>query len=180
MHKNLKDLGKRICIIGPSSSGKSTLADRLASKIGCDACHLDQLAHKENTNWERRPNADFIADHDAVIQKNSWVIDGNYSVCMPQRFARSTAVIWINPPLVGAIWHNIKRSITNDATREGNLKGATKQLNFFLLTHTLFKYPKNCEKYQRLLEDYTKPIVQINSMQELNRYYADWGINLKK
>ncbi|TGQ03272.1 AAA family ATPase, partial [Mesorhizobium sp. M00.F.Ca.ET.217.01.1.1] len=38
---NLSDLGDRICILGPSNSGKSTLADAIARKRGLTPIHLD-------------------------------------------------------------------------------------------------------------------------------------------
>lgn len=180
MKMPIKNLGTRICIIGPSNSGKSTLANRLSKKIGCNACHLDQLAHEENTNWKRRPNDDFISDHNNVIAKDMWVIDGNYSICMPQRFERSTAVIWIDPPLFGFLWRYVKRSIKNNDDREGNLKGATSQFSWSLIKYTLFNYPRNCQKYKNLLQRYKNPIVKINSMKKLNSYYSEWGIQFKE
>lgn len=45
----LSDLGDRICILGPSNSGKSTLADAIARKRGLTPIHLDLLFHLPNT-----------------------------------------------------------------------------------------------------------------------------------
>src|SRR5882762_504368 len=100
----LNQLGVRVCIIGPSNSGKSTLAERLACKLGTEAIHLDQLAHVPHTNWQRRSDQDLISEHDEVIASDKWVIDGNYRVCMQQRFERATAVIWLDPPLIGFLY----------------------------------------------------------------------------
>ena len=174
----LKDLGHRICIIGPSNSGKSTLADRLGSKIGAKVCHLDQIAHKPNTNWERRPDSDFVADHDAFIAQEKWVVEGNYSVCMPQRFAKSTSVIWLDPPLLGFLWRYINRALKNNPAREGNLEGATQEFSWQLIKFTFFNYPKNRSKYSNLLLGYPKPMLRVTSMKELNRKYQEWGLKL--
>ena len=38
-------LGPRICIMGPSNSGKATLAEAIARAQGLKAVHLDQLQH---------------------------------------------------------------------------------------------------------------------------------------
>ena len=38
----LSELGSRVAIIGPSNSGKSTLAIFLADQIGVEPTHLDQ------------------------------------------------------------------------------------------------------------------------------------------
>jgi adenylate kinase family enzyme len=75
---NLSDLGDRICILGPSNSGKSTLANAIARKRGLEAVHLDVLHHLPNTDWEPRSRDEFIALHDAAIAGERWVMDGNY------------------------------------------------------------------------------------------------------
>ncbi|CEJ49256.1 conserved hypothetical protein [Xanthomonas citri pv. bilvae] len=59
----LDDLGPRICILGPSNSGKSTLAQAR----GCVPVHLDRLHHLPNTAWIPRPRQDFMALHCAAI-----------------------------------------------------------------------------------------------------------------
>ncbi len=178
MKTELSDLGTRICIIGPSNSGKSTLADRLADKVGGQVCHLDQLAHKPHTNWERRPEEDFISDHNIFIRQDVWVIDGNYSICMPQRFERSTAVIWLDLPLIGFLWRYIARSVKNDPNRIGNLSGAKGQFSFGLIKYTFFRYPKNRKTYENLLSGYKNTFIRIGSMKELNKCYADWGLKI--
>ena len=81
----LSELGERICICGPSNSGKSTLADAIARKRGSKAIHLDQLHHLPHTNWQIRPADEFVALHDQAINGDKWVMDGNYSNCLPQR-----------------------------------------------------------------------------------------------
>lgn len=57
----LSDFGDRICILGPSNSGKSTLADAIARKRGLTPIHLDLLFHLPNTDWLQRPRDEFIA-----------------------------------------------------------------------------------------------------------------------
>ena len=51
----LDDLGPRIIILGPSNSGKSTLAEAIARARGLEAIHLDQLHHQPGTDWVQRP-----------------------------------------------------------------------------------------------------------------------------
>jgi adenylate kinase family enzyme len=89
----LSELGERICILGPSNSGKSTLADAIGRKRGLKVVHLDQLHHLPNTDWKMRPAREFLALHDEAIAGDQWVIDGNYSKCFPQRFQRATGII---------------------------------------------------------------------------------------
>lgn len=76
MH-TLDDLGSRICILGPSNSGKSTLAQAIARKRGLSVIHLDQLFHQPHTDWQPRPEEEFLRLHDQAIQQRQWVMEGN-------------------------------------------------------------------------------------------------------
>lgn len=60
---SLNDLGSRICIMGPSNSGKSTLAKAIASRTGLPLIHLDQLHHLPDTKWVPREPEDFYRLH---------------------------------------------------------------------------------------------------------------------
>ena len=55
----LSELGERICIMGPSNSGKSTLADAIARKNGTRVVHLDLLYHHPGTDGNRVPLPSF-------------------------------------------------------------------------------------------------------------------------
>ena len=69
---DLSDLGDRICILGPSNSGKSTLADAIGRKRDLEVIHLDQLFHLPNTDWEARPKGEFIALHTRLACRNAF------------------------------------------------------------------------------------------------------------
>lgn len=90
---SLDEMGSRICIIGCSNSGKSTLADALSKKLNIPVHHLDQYAHVENSNWQRQSDAILIKKHDDIIREDAWIIDGNYSVCMNDRLKFATFII---------------------------------------------------------------------------------------
>lgn len=72
-----KSIGKRVCILGLSSTGKSTLAELIAQKKGLSVLHLDQIYHQPYTQWKARPFEDFEKDLLSFIQKENWVIDGS-------------------------------------------------------------------------------------------------------
>ena len=92
----LTELGPRICILGPSNSGKSTLALALAEKTVAPVIHLDQLFHRPGTRWQERPEAEFLALHEAAIQQECWVMEGNYTRYLEARLARATGLIMLD------------------------------------------------------------------------------------
>ncbi|PHM71881.1 GTPase [Xenorhabdus kozodoii] len=92
----LSDLGNRICIMGPSNSGKSTLANAISRKSNLKAIHLDLLFHLPHTDWQERPIDEFISLHEMAIKEDNWVIDGNYRKYLSQRLSRATGVILLD------------------------------------------------------------------------------------
>ena len=83
----------RIVIIGTTSSGKSTLANRLANKIGADFIDLDEL-HWE-PNWVEAPDEIFRERVETAISSQTWVIAGNYHVVRDIIWPQADAAIWL-------------------------------------------------------------------------------------
>jgi adenylate kinase family enzyme len=68
----------RIVILGPSGTGKTTLARKLGNLCGIKELHLDQVYWQKD--WEHLSKDEF--DHTMkqyFRQHHRWVIDGNYS-----------------------------------------------------------------------------------------------------
>lgn len=174
-------IGKRICIIGCSNAGKSTLADALSRKLNIPAYHLDQLAHIENSKWARKPDEMLIEKHNVIIQQDTWVIDGNYSVCMKKRLDLATCVIWLDPNVYSSVFRYLSRSFKSDPNRPGGLQGAKKEFGFWLIKWILFNYPKNRKKYKKMLADKPNlPVLHIGSMKLLKKYYDLWGVDIER
>ncbi len=173
-------LGPRIAIIGPSNSGKSTLAAGLGQALNIPVYHLDRMAHEKGTNWKRLPDSQLVAAHDEIVPRETWIIDGNYSICMKQRFARASAVIWLDPPLAGCILRYLARSIANRPDRVGGLEGAGREFNPALIKYTLVNYPQNKRKYRELLKEFPdlKVLVfkKLASLSDLRALQAEEGM----
>lgn len=172
----LEAIGSRICIIGCSSSGKSTLADALSKKLNIPVTHLDFLAHHENSNWKRKSDDDLIASQQQIIAKDAWIIEGNYSVCMQERFQRATTIIWIDLPVMIAAFRYIKRCLFSKPNRIGKLPGSQREFDFGLLRHILKNYPKNRRKYQTIIQTASIPTIKIDSVRELKAIYECWRL----
>ena len=88
---------KKVIVIGCCGSGKSTFARHLHACTGIPLFHLDQL------NW----NADkitvektvFLNRVKEVIQKDSWIINGNYGSSMEMRMQACDTVFFLDYPV---------------------------------------------------------------------------------
>lgn len=83
-------------VIGAGGSGKSTLALRLGELLNLEVIHLDQ--HYWNTGWEETPREEWEGIVQRLIQRESWVMDGNYGGTIDTRLTRADAVIFLDLP----------------------------------------------------------------------------------
>ncbi|QDY69712.1 AAA family ATPase [Qingshengfaniella alkalisoli] len=172
----LSSLGNRIVVLGPSNAGKSTLAVAIANKLDMPVVHLDRLHHLPNTDWQPRPEADFVALHDAAIRQESWVMDGNYSRLMPDRFARATGVILITSNRWLRVSRYLKRTLVNQSTRAGHLEGAQESLKWAMVHWILIARAASAAKYAGMIEASGLPSVQCHTAKELMSLYRKWDL----
>lgn len=172
----LSALGSRICILGPSNSGKSTLAAAIARKCDLAPVHLDQLFHEPDSDWVPRPAATFATLHDAAIAGERWVMDGNYSRHMPQRLARATGIIVLNVHTATSLLRYLRRTLF-ERERFGALAGTRDSLKWEMIRHITIVTPRNRERYTTLAQQAAIPTVLLPSVRAINGIYRQWGLD---
>ncbi len=171
----LDELGTRICIMGPSNSGKSTLAEVIAQANGLEVVHLDQLHHLPNTDWIPRPPDEFAALHDAAIIGELWVIEGNYSRLLPQRLARATGFILLDVPTSTSLCRYFRRCWF-ERNRRGALEGGRDSVKWDMIRHIAVATRANRSRYRDTIDGISLPKVQINSTKALAAFYRSNGL----
>ncbi|MCW3476324.1 P-loop NTPase family protein [Limobrevibacterium gyesilva] len=171
----IDDLGPRICIMGPSNSGKSTLAEAIGRARDLPSVHLDQLYHLPNTQWEPRPEAEFIALHDEAILRPRWVMDGNYSRCLPQRVERATGFILLDIPTLTGLLRYLRRSWF-ERDRPGALAGGRDSVKWEMIHHIAVVTRVNRKRYKEMFDHITLPKVKLATTRELTRFYHSAGL----
>ena len=88
---------KKIIVIGCPGSGKSTFARALHDKTGISLYHLDMMYwNADKTTVEKSV---FLERLSVVLEKDEWIIDGNYGSTMELRMAACDTVIFLDYPL---------------------------------------------------------------------------------
>ena len=85
---------KKIIVIGCPGSGKSHFSRELNAKTGIPLYHLDMMYWNiDKTSVEKSV---FLDRLDSVMQKEKWIIDGNYASTMEMRISNSDTVIFLD------------------------------------------------------------------------------------
>ncbi len=88
---------KKIIVIGCPGSGKRTVSGTLHNKTGIPLYHLDMMYwNADKTTVEKSV---FLERLSAVLEKDEWIIDGNYGSTMELRMVACDTVIFLDYPL---------------------------------------------------------------------------------
>ncbi|WP_241575343.1 AAA family ATPase [Rosenbergiella nectarea] len=173
---SLDDLGQRICIIGPSNSGKSTLAKAIGRKKSLPLVHLDQLHHQPSSQWVPRKAEDFLRLHEEAVGEENWVMEGNYAKCIHPRLARATGLILLDISRSTALCRYIIRCYSSKP-RIGGIGIQTESISWVMMKHILYHSPRNHLRYRALFEQSTLPKLMLSTPRAVNTYYKEWKLN---
>jgi adenylate kinase family enzyme len=171
----LSELGTRICVVGPSNSGKSTLAAAIGRKLGIDVVHLDQLHHVPHSDWQPRPAEEFLALHNEAIKAQRWVMEGNYSSCMPQRLQRATGIILLDVSTPTSLFRYMRRTLFEDS-RVGALEGGHDSLKWSMVHYITLVAPWNRRRYADIYRQISLPKRCLSSLRAIRSCYEEWGL----
>jgi adenylate kinase family enzyme len=101
---------KRIVVMGTTSSGKSTLAEKLAYKSGYEFIELDALNWEPN--WTPAPQEIFHQRVDKATQAEKWVVAGNYQSVRHIVWPKADVVIWLDYSLGRIFWQLTRRTFS--------------------------------------------------------------------
>ena len=169
---SLDDLGVRICIMGPSSSGKSTLARAIGDARDIPVVHLDQLRHVPASQWELRTDEDFAALHDRAVVGERWVIEGNYSSLLPQRLAQATGFILLDSAAAPSVVRYLQRT-WGRRERVGGLAGTEDRISWEMIRYILGTGQANQRRYRALFKELALPKIFLANRAALGRFYRD-------
>ena len=160
---------ERILILGCGGSGKSTLSNLVGEKLGLPVVHLDRLWWKEG--WVERTTEEFDALLRQELQKEAWVIDGNYARTLPLRLPACDTVFFLDYSRRVCLWSTLKRTAANWGRPRADMpEGCPDQLDpIFLKSIWDFKRHVRPDIY-RQLEGCGKDIHVFRSRRECTEF----------
>lgn len=88
---------KRICVIGCSGGGKTTLSQEIAAKAGMAYFSIDRDA-RWLPGWKPRERLQQRAILARLVQQECWVMDGSGPSSFDIRLPRTELILWLRIP----------------------------------------------------------------------------------
>ena len=131
---------QKILVIGCCGAGKSTFSKKLQSILNLELIHLDQYYHRPN--WEETKQEEWEKIVNSLVQKPSWIMDGNYSGTMDVRIKSADTIIYLDYPTLKCFWRVIIRILKyHGVARSDMANGCKEQFNLeFLHFVATFNY----------------------------------------
>lgn len=85
---------KKVIVIGCAGSGKSVFSRSFAQKMGLPLYHLDNIWWREDGTNVERDEFDRVLGE--ILQRDEWIIDGNYQRTMEWRIQAADTVIFFD------------------------------------------------------------------------------------
>jgi adenylate kinase family enzyme len=172
----------RICVVGTTGSGKSSLASELAMRLMLPYVELDSLYW--GPNWTPCSKEEFRLRVSKALEGDDWVIDGNYGSVRDLSWPRADAVVWLDYPLPTILWQLWRRTWKRVLSKE-NLWGTNRERLWpqFFSKDSLFlwafkTYKRRKQTYLSLINapEYAGLMIKhFKSPREKDIWLRSWG-----
>lgn len=117
---------RRVAVIGATGSGKTTLAQEIARRIGAPHIELDAVKYEQG--WVEVSDEVFRSKVAASVGMERWVMDGNYANVQDLIWLRAELLVWIDFRLSITLWRLLRRTFSRLLAKEEFANGNREQL----------------------------------------------------
>ncbi len=160
----------KVIVIGSNGAGKSYFSKRLAEKTGLPLVHLDVLFWRENWQNVTKDEFDRLLEHE--LQKEKWIIDGNFQRTMPKRIDKCDTVFYFDFSTLKSVSGVVERWIKNKGKSRSDMGGNNiERVDFGFLKAVLSFRKKNRKRTYELLSAYPDVnVVVFHSREQAEKY----------
>jgi adenylate kinase family enzyme len=165
---------KKILIIGSGGAGKSTFAQRLGPIVKLEVIHLDSLYW--NSGWVEMPKDRWRTTVEELLERDSWIIDGNYGGTLDIRLEACDAVIFLDIPRLICLWRVLKRAaLYRKEQRPDMAAGCPEKVSWEFVKY-IWDYPR--KRKPAILEKLkfysrSKTVAILKSQREIENFLAN-------
>jgi adenylate kinase family enzyme len=160
---------RKVLVIGSGGSGKSTFARRLGTSLDLEVIHLDSIYW--SAGWVEMPKPEWKKTVEALLTRNAWIMDGNYSGTLAMRLEACDTVIFLDISRVICIWRLLKRAVFYRNERRPDMaEGCPERLNWKFIKWVWGYHERTRPKIIKLLETSAKQVIWLRSSTEVKKF----------
>ncbi|HEU4833669.1 MAG TPA: DNA topology modulation protein [Pyrinomonadaceae bacterium] len=169
---------RRVLVIGSGGSGKSTVAAKLGELLNLEVNHLDKFYW--SPGWVEPARDEWIKTITELMDRDSWIMDGNYSGTLELRMQKADTIVFLDLPRVLCLWRIVKRFfLYRNGKRPDMAEGCREQLNLEFV-EWVWNYPRRSRpKVIKLLQAHAdgKQIFRLRSRSDVKRFLSQFEEN---
>jgi len=165
----------RVYILGPSATGKTTLAKKIAKKKNIPIFHSDfVLTEYEGRKRRKLTKQEYMEKVNQLLDKDKWIFEGKHII--HELLEAADKIIWLRTPLRITLYRQWKRYFTDEDQRKRFTFRNNLKLSAVILTQCLGKEDINRsddpryahqKKYKRILKKYKDKVVEIKTDKDI-------------
>jgi len=164
---------QRVLVIGSGGSGKSTVATQLGELLNLEVHHLDKFFW--SPGWVKPEPDQWIKTVTDLMDRDSWIMDGNYSGTLELRLQRADTIVFMDLPRLVCMWRIVKRFfLYRDGTRPDMAEGCRESLDFEFVSWVWNYHRVSRPKVIKLLQEHAegKEIFWLRSRNDVKKFLA--------
>jgi adenylate kinase family enzyme len=162
----------RILVIGGNGSGKTTFSKQLSAITHLPLVHLDRLLW--HGHWQTRTQEEFDTLLQAELEKDCWIIDGNYNRTIPHRLSYCDTVFYFDFSTLRCLWGVTWRVLSNYGKSRDDMGGnCPERFDSSFYKSILGFNRKHRKRYHAILEQVSaqgKTVVIFQNRRQVQRY----------
>jgi adenylate kinase family enzyme len=160
---------RRVAIVGCGGAGKSLLAQELGRRLGIAVVHLDSLYW--GSAWQPRPSDEWEKLQRRLVERETWIIDGNYGATMQLRLAAADTVIYLDLPTRVCLRRVLLRRLKHPGRARAELAGAERLNLAFIRWIWTYRRDRRLRVLERLATlDARTNVVTLTSRTQVRRF----------
>ena len=167
---------KKVLVIGGNGSGKSTFSKKLSEKTGLPCVHLDKIFWRGNWEYVSREEFDILLS--AELEKDEWIIDGNFERTLEERMKSADTVFYFDFPTVACLFGVTERVIKNYGKTRSDMGGNCPERFDFEFYKAILRFNrKNRPKTKALLEKYKPDVIVFKNRRHAEEYLDSLSVS---
>jgi adenylate kinase family enzyme len=160
----------RILIIGNSGSGKSHLAQALATQLALPVLDLDDIFWLDGSYKAKRPGKQVWAAIDAVRDQDRWIVEGVYGSMVEHLLDRADLLIWLALPWTECLRSLVERELTRHPHRSPEMDKSFEALTVYAAAYDQRTNDISRHGHQRLFDMFNGARQQFESRAQVDAF----------